>query len=85
MNRRLEFPLEFQKALIAKNYDYAYLSRAMERRGYRLSQQFIGQIALGQRKIPALQLQRISEVLELNRDERVRLHTAACRDMGYEV
>jgi hypothetical protein len=82
---RKEFPREFQKALLAHNMDYSYLAKAMERRGYRISRQFIGQVALGQRKIPSLQLQRMSEVLGLDQDERRRLHRAACLDMGYEV
>ena len=82
---RNAFPLEFQKVIILKETDYAHLSKAMARRGYRLSKQMIGQIAAGHRKCPALQLQRIAETLGLDEFTRKQLALATCRDMGYEV
>lgn len=83
--QRNSFPLEFQKVILLKETDYAHLSKAMARRGYRLSKQFIGQIASGARKCPAEQLRRISETLQLDEYQRKLLSLAACRDMGYEV
>ena len=45
------FPLEFQKALIGHPTirDNASLERALKRRGYRLTKQFIGLMANGKR------------------------------------
>ena len=83
--QRYMFPLEFQKALVSKGMDYAHLSRAMSHRGYRLSKQFIGQLALGQRRVPPEQLKRICETLELDIPMRRTLARAACLDQGYEI
>lgn len=82
---RQAFPLEFQRVIILQETDYAHLSKAMARRGYRLSKQFIGQIAAGKRNVPPLQLRRICETLTLVESDRKTLALAACRDMGYEV
>ena len=79
------FPLEFQKVLISKETDYANLSKRMARKGFRLSKQFIGQIALGQRPPPPLQLRRICDTLELDSMARQMLSRAACLDQGYEI
>lgn len=84
MNRHM-FPLEFQKVMVVKETDYTRLSKAMARRGYRLSKQFIGAMALGHRKVPSGQLIRMCEVLELDETERRRLHKAACLDQGFDV
>lgn len=80
-----EFPRELQKAMLAKNMERSYLLKAMERRGYRITRQFLEQMATGTRKVPIGQLRRIAEVLGLSDSERRLLHIAACRDMGYEV
>ena len=85
MQQRHMFPLEFQKVLISRETDYAHLSRQMARRGYRLSKQFIGQLALGQRRVPPEQLKRICETLELDNAMRRVLGRAACLDQGYEI
>ena len=79
------FPLEFQKALVSRESDYARLSKAMSKRGYRLSKQFIGMMALGNRRVPAEQLRRMCEVLRLDQDERRKLHTAAAKDYGFDL
>ncbi len=84
MNRN-NFPLEFQKMLVLKQTNYAHLSKAMERRGYRLSKQFLCQIGTGVRSVPALQLGRICETLALAENEKRILHQAACRDQGFFV
>ena len=84
MNRHA-FPLEFQKVLVSRESDYTRLAKMMARRGYRVSKQFIGMLALGKRRVPAEQLKRFCEVLELSEVERRRLHVAACMDQGFEV
>lgn len=84
MNRTL-FPLEFQKVLVAKQSNYAHLAKAMSRRGYRASKQFLGMLGMGQRRVPAEQLKRVCETLQLTEGERRRLHVAACIDMGFDV
>lgn len=70
---------------MARESDYAHLAKAMARRGYRVSKQFIGMLALGQRRVPAQQLSRMCETLELTDVERRRLHKAACLDMGFDL
>jgi len=85
MKKGISFPLEFQKALISRESDYARLSRSMGKRGYRLSKQFIGAMGLGTRKVPAEQLKKICEVLGLDEQERQRLHKAAALDYGFEI
>ncbi len=85
MERKHCFPLEFQKALISRETDYTRLSLAMGKRGYRLSKQFIGAMALGDRRVPSGQLKRICEVLQLDEVERLRLHRAAAMDYGFEL
>ena len=84
-DRRHCFPLEFQKALISRESDYARLSRSMSKRGYRLSKQFIGAIGLGTRRVPAIQLRKICETLGLDELERRRLHRAAALDYGFDI
>ena len=84
-DRKHCFPLEFQKALISREQDYARLSRTMGKRGYRLSKQFIGAIGLGTRGVPSNQLRKICEVLGLDEVERQRLHRAAALDHGFEI
>ena len=84
MNRHM-FPLEFQKALIQREVTYDRLAKSMGKRGYRISKQFIGMLALGQRRVPAQQLKRMCEVLELDEAGRRRLHRAACLDMQFEI
>ena len=58
--------MEFQKALIQREVTYDRLAKSMGKRGYRISKQFIGMLALGQRRVPAQQLKRMCEVLELD-------------------
>ena len=82
---RHNFPVEFQKILIAKQSDYSRLARAMGKRGYRVTKQFIGMLGMGQRRVPVQQLKRFCEVLECTEEERRRLHRAACLDMGFEI
>ena len=82
---RHHFPLEFQKVLIVRGLDYRRLSAAMAKRGYRLSFQFIGQLALGTSRVPSEQLKRICETLGLDEVERLRLHKAAAIDHGFEL
>jgi len=84
MHRHM-FPLEFQKALIQREVTYDRLAKAMGKRGYRISKQFIGMLALGQRRVPATQLKRMCETLELDEVAKLRLHKAACIDMGFEI
>jgi hypothetical protein len=84
MNRHL-FPLEFQKIMVLRESTYDRLAKAMGKRGYRISKQFIGMLALGQRRVPAQQLKRMCEVLELDQLARQRLHKAACIDMGFDI
>ena len=79
------FPLEFQKALISRESDYTRLAKGMTRRGYRISKQFIGFIALGYRRVPAHQLVRICETLGLDEGERLKLHRAAALDYGFQI
>lgn len=79
------FPLEFQKALTARQSNYNHLAKAMQRRGYRASKQFIGMLGLGQRRVPPEQLKRMCEALQLTEVEKLRLHRAACLDMGFEI
>jgi len=83
--RGVSFPLEFQKVLIGRQTDYARLSRAMSRRGNRLSKQFIGAIGLGTKRVPAEQLRKICSALELDETERQRLHRAAAMDYGFDI
>ncbi len=79
------FPLEFQKVLVLKSTNYAHLAKAMERRGYRATKQFIWQFGTGARAVPSLQLNRICETLQLDEDQKRALHRAACIDQGYFV
>ena len=79
------FPLEFQKALVNHEMDYARLSKAMMRRGYRLSKQFIGMLANGSRCATPESLKRICETLQANEWERKNLHLAAAKDYGYDL
>lgn len=85
MSKRANFPTEFQKILILKSTNYTHLEKAMARRGYSLSKQFICQMALGNRSVPALQLHRICDTLQCSEEERRALHLAACRDNGFYV
>lgn len=80
---RTHFPVEFQKVLVLKSTTYTHLSKAMERRGYKLSKQFLCQIGTGARAVPALQLNRICETLALDEDSKKLLNIAACRDNGF--
>jgi len=80
-----QFPLAFQKILVLKQTNYTHLAKAMERRGYKLTKQFLCQIGTGSRSVPSLQLQRICETLRLNEEERRVLNLAACRDNGFYV
>lgn len=82
---RNNFPLEFQKALVSRETDQAGLLRAMERRGYRVTKQFMNMMARGERRVPANQLRKICEVLQLSEQDRHRLHLAAARDCGYDL
>ena len=84
-DRRHCFPLEFQKALVSRESDYARLSRRMTQRGYRLSRQFIAAVGIGDKRVPAEQLVRICEVLGLDEAERRRLHRAAAMDYGFDI
>ena len=85
MNSRALFPLEFQKILVLKGTNNAYLQKAMARRGYRVTKQFIGLLANGHRRVPAQQLNRMCETLGCSRDEARRLHRAACIDAGFDI
>ena len=79
------FPLEFQKALVSKETDATNLARDMTKRGYRISKQFLCFMATGDRRVPAEQLRRMCEVLQLDEVERLRLHRAAAIDYGFEL
>ena len=79
------FPLEFQKVLVSKQQDYTQLSKSMAQRGYKLSKQFISFIALGDKRVPADQLRKICDTLQLDEIERRRLHRAAAMDYGFEI
>ena len=79
------FPIEFAKALVSRETDQANLQRTMAKRGYRVSKQFIGALANGDRRVPAEQLRRMCEVLQLDENERLRLHRAAAIDYGFEL
>jgi hypothetical protein len=83
--QRISFPIEFQKALVARETDYSHLAQAMYKRGYRLSKQAISQFGTGKRRVPPIQLVRMCETLGLTDLERKNLHRAACRDQGYEI
>jgi len=85
MNSRALFPLEFQKLLVIKGTNNAHLQKAMARRGYRVTKQFIGLLANGYRRVPAQQLKRMCETLSCTREEAQRLHRAACIDMGFDI
>jgi hypothetical protein len=85
MNSRAVFPLEFQKLLVLKGTNNAYLQKAMAKRGYRVSKQFIGHMANGHRRVPVQQLRRMCETLACSEDEARRLHRAACIDMGFDI
>ena len=82
---RVVFPVEFQKALVSKECDQAMVVKAMCRRGYRISKQFLNMIATGSRRVPGAQLKKISEVMGLDEEQRRRLHRAAAIDAGYEI
>ena len=82
---RVNFPVEFQKALIAKETDQASLVRAMERKGHRITKQFLNDLARGQKRVPGFQLQKICETLQLDEFERRRLHWAAALDAGFQL
>ena len=82
---RTVFPIEFQKALIGKECDQAMLIRAMIRRGNRITKQFLNKIALGGCRVPAFQLRKICETLELDEVGRRRLHWAAALDAGFDL
>jgi hypothetical protein len=79
------FPVEFQKALISRETDQTNLARAMTKRGYRISKQFMSFMANGDRRVPAEQLRRMCEVLQLDEVERLKLHKAAAIDYGFEL
>ena len=79
------FSIEVQKALISRETDQTNLARTMTKRGYRVSKQFIGAIANGDRRVPAEQLRRMCEVLQLDEAERHKLHLAAALDYGFEL
>ena len=79
------FPKELAKVMVLKEVSQVGLTKAFERRGYRISKQFINQIATGRRSVPSLQLKRICDVLDLDDYQRVELGRAACRDQGYTV
>ena len=84
-SKRSQFPLEFQKMLVLKSTNFQHLSKAMERKGYRLTKQFLWQIGTGKRGVPPKTLHRICETLKCSEDERRALALAACRDSGYFV
>jgi len=83
--KRHHLPLELQKVLIAKQSNYTHLAKAMERRGYPITKQFLSQIGKGIRPAPVVQLKRICETLGCDELERLMLHRAACKDQGYEI
>lgn len=82
---RAHFPVELGKLLNAKDSNFTHLAKAMERRGYPVSKQFVFQIGTGGRAVPVDRLKQICETLMLDEFERVRLHRAACLDRGYEI
>ena len=82
---RTVFPIEFQKALIGKECDQAMLIRAMIRRGNRITKQFLSKIGSGGCRVPAFQLRKICETLELDETGRRRLHHAAALDAGFDL
>lgn len=82
---RMNFPREFQKVLIAGQLDNAGLTRAMTKRGFRVTKQFIGLIANGKRRCTPRQINRICETLLLDEFSRRQLHRAAAIDYGYEI
>ena len=79
------FPLEFQKALVNHEMDYARLAKAMNRHGYKLSKQFLGMIGSGKRNATPETMRRICEVMQCPELERRTLHIAAAKDVGYEL
>jgi hypothetical protein len=83
MNR--SFPLEFQKMLVLKSTNYQHLSKAMERRGFKLSKQFLHAMGTGARSVPPGQLKRICDTLHCTIDERKTLALAAVRDLGFQL
>lgn len=83
--KRQNFPPQFQKLLDSHQSSLTHLAKAMERRGYRLSKQFLCQIGTGARAVPSLQLRRICETLMVSDEERKALNLAACRDNGFYV
>ena len=82
---RVHFPVEFQKALINKETDQAGLVRSMERKGHRITKQFLNDLARGHKRVPGFQLQKICETLQLDEFERRRLHWAAALDAGFNL
>lgn len=82
---RTSFPLEFQKILVLKQTNYTHLAKALERRGYRLSKQFLCQMGNGSRRVPSIQLNRVCDTLGCSADERRVLSLAACRDDGFLI
>lgn len=81
----MNFPREFQKVLISGQIDNAGLAKAMTKRGFRISKQFIGQMISGKRKCPPRQLKRICETLLLDEFSRKQLHRAAAIDYGFDI
>ena len=80
-----EFPLELQKLMVLKSTNYQHLAKSMERKGYKVSKQFLHAMGMGYRSVPPIQLKRICDTLNCTKEERKILTLAAVRDIGFEL
>jgi len=71
--------------LVLKSTNYQHLAKSMERKGYRISKQFLHAMGTGMRSVPPGQLKRICDTLQCTKDEKRILTLAAVRDIGFEV
>lgn len=79
------FPLEFQKALVNHEMDYARLSKVMMRNGHSMTKAFLWMLGTGSRSCTAETLKKICSDLQCDEMERGKLHLAAARDHGFEI
>lgn len=74
------FSLQFNKARLAKGKTFAEVAR-----GAGVSENHIGDLSRGERRPSPEMLAKISQAMQLEPWERLRLHRAAAIDAGFEI
>jgi len=80
-----QFSYEFQKLLVSKNMNARQIHVHLKSQGHRGSEKYVNDLAKG-RELPApVMIDHIAKIMNLNTQERVRLHRAVALDKGYQI